>query len=205
MDFYIIELRDRIKIGISKTPKKRVNSIQLSSGISDKEIISLHYFENGSSFESRLKRIFNPYQTKGEWFTKKNTVKLFIDKINNGSLLNNELIEELKYSPSVINHAYYKQAKKTYEKIKEERKGIGYPDSVSIEKILKNNKVVYRHIDYILSNDYKTYTRKLKFEIDNINQPQLIQCLRTIKNLSKCTDESNHTFKNKSTKYLIKS
>ena len=55
------------------------------------------------------------------------------------------------------------------QKIRKERKGIGYPNSISFEKFIKTKKMNYRHMIYTTNYNYTQFTREFKFDIESIN------------------------------------
>lgn len=193
MDFYIIELEDRIKIGVSKSTDKRITNILSTGGHGEKDVLNLFNFPNAGLLESPLKRLFrsclvrqSKYNRGEEWFYKKGLVNIFINEIKLGAKPSKELIDLIQYKIEPIENGYKQQAIFIFEKIRKERKGIGYPNSISFEKFIKTKKMNYRHMIYTTNYNYTQFTREFKFDIESINNVQEIQCLRIIKNNTTC-------------------
>jgi hypothetical protein len=193
MDFYIIELKDRLKIGISSNIENRVTSILSSGGHTDSDILNLFKFPDSGIIEAPLKRLFRPcllkkskYNRGEEWFYKKGLVGLFINEIKTGVKPSIELIEKIQHKYADMENGYKQQAIFIFEKIKKERKNIGFPNSITFESFIKKKKIAYRHMIYWINDDFTQFTREPKFEIESINKVQEIQCLRIIKNNTIC-------------------
>ena len=182
MDFYIIELDDRLKIGISKNVLKRINDLKNQAGIHKKEILNLFHFENCGIFEAQLKNLFKPYKARGEWFYKRGLVEIFINEIKKGEILSSILICEIQNKNNKPEYILNKNAKSIYEKIKKERKGVGFPKSVLLETMIKTNKMRYRNMVYHINSDFSNFTREPNFDIENIKNSEAVESLRIIKN-----------------------
>ena len=63
-DFYVIELKKKIKVGITYDFKKRYSSIKTGSGIKDNEVINTFHYPDLSLLESRIKRLFKKQKLK---------------------------------------------------------------------------------------------------------------------------------------------
>jgi hypothetical protein len=189
MDFYIIELQDRLKIGISENVPQRINNLKNQAGINKKEILNLFHFVNCAIFEARLKRLFEPYKASGEWFYKKGLVELFINEIRNGENLSLELINKIQYENVYVERDLKKTAIIIYEKIKSERKSIGFPNSVTFETMMRTKKMRYRNMVYDISTDFTCFTREPNFSLENIKNSESIECLRIIKNNADSLEE----------------
>lgn len=192
MDFYIIELEDRIKIGVADNTENRLTQLLSAGGHGAKDVLNLFEFTDTGIIEQPLIRLFKPFlierskHNKGrEWFYKKGLVKIFLDEIKRGTKPCKELIQQIQYQNVDLKIDYQKKAIKIFEKIKAERKNIGFPNSVTFEKFLKTNKMGFRNMVYIVDADYKSFTRHPNFKLDEIRNNQGVECLRIIKNNTK--------------------
>ncbi|MEB3801747.1 GIY-YIG nuclease family protein [Flavobacterium columnare] len=191
MDFYIIELQDRLKIGITGNISQRINTIKNASGNNDKDILNLFHFPDSGIFENRLKQLFKPYQSYGEWYFKKGLVEIFINRIKKGEVLSKELINEIQYEIIDLDKDFKNEAVLIYEKIKSERKGLGFPDSVKFETMIRTKKMRYRNMVYNISHNYNDFTRTPNFMLEDIKNGELIECLRIIKNNTESLEEKS--------------
>ena len=57
-DFYVIELWDRIKIGVTNNFGQRLNTIKNAAGISEDDNVEILFYPNCGNIEKRLKRLF---------------------------------------------------------------------------------------------------------------------------------------------------
>ncbi len=192
MNFYIIELEDRIKIGIATCTEKRFTNLLSAGGHGAKDVLNLFEFTDTGIIEQPLIRLFRPFlieqskYNKGrEWFYKKGLVKIFLDEIKNGTKPCKELIQQIQYKNIDSKIDYNNNAIKIFEKIKAERKNIGFPNSVTFEKFLKKNEMRYRNMIYLVEIDFKAFTRHPNFEFEEISNSQMVECLRIIKNNTK--------------------
>lgn len=192
MDFYIIELKDRLKIGVSKSTDKRITNILSTGGHGEKDVLNLFNFPKTGLLEAPLKRLFRPYivgQSKynrgEEWFYKKGLVDVFINEIKKGTKPSKDLIDLIQYKFEPMEIELKKNAIFIFESIKKERKGIGYPNTISFETFIEKNKMQYKNMTYWVNNDFTHFTREPKFQIENISDSQEIECLQIIKNNTK--------------------
>ena len=125
MDFYIIELKDRLKIGVSNDIENRITAILSIGGYTDDDILNLFKFPDSGIMEAPLKRLFRPslvkkskYNRGEEWFYKKALVELFINEIKEGIKPSIELIEKIQHKYANIENGYKQQAVFIFEKIK---------------------------------------------------------------------------------------
>lgn len=194
-DFYVIELKSKIKVGITNDFKSRLNSIKTGSGIKDNEILNIYYYPDLGFLEARIKRLFSKQKIAGEWFYKRQIVLIFIECLKNGDVpslellkkVQNESVKELNLleAESSIYGDYLilkQNAINLLDQIKSERFGIGYPDSVELAKFMKLKKANYRNMVYHVDECFKYFERVPKFSLDDINNNQIIECLRIIKN-----------------------
>ncbi|MDY3454826.1 hypothetical protein PG615_10855, partial [Riemerella anatipestifer] len=154
--------------------------------------INTFYYPDLSLMESRIKVLFKKNKIAGEWFYKKDIVLEFIQNLKRGEIPNVELLNKLKNKTIDIskignyeNEEYTilkENAVNLLAKIKSERLGIGYPDSVDISTFMKNKKANYRNMLYLADDEFLFFERKPKFEIEVIKESQMIECLRIIKN-----------------------
>lgn len=178
-DLYVIELIDRVKIGISGDVKRRLQNIKTGSGISISEVIYEEVFESKGNLEGKLLRLFSKYRANGEWFYKKGVVLKFLDEIKNGAKVDYDLIFKIQIKDDSI--SVTDKALSIFKRVREERKGVGFPASPNINTIIKSKKINYKNMLYIISDDYLTFDRKLKFDLDKISNNQKIECLRIVK------------------------
>ena len=62
MNLYVIELKDRIKVGVSKNDiKERVSAILSAGGHGKNDIVKVYNFPNQGFIESPLKRLFKRF------------------------------------------------------------------------------------------------------------------------------------------------
>ena len=194
-DFYVIELKSKIKVGITISFKKRFSNIKTGSGIKDNEIINVFHYPDLSFLEARIKRLFSKQKIAGEWFYKKGIVLDFIDGLKDGNIPTVDFLKELqndsvKYSNVFKAEDYiyedFKDLKddavNLLEQIKSERKDIGYPDSIDLAKFMRVKRANYRNMVYHVDEDFKYFDRKPNFCIEEIKDNQIIECLRIIKN-----------------------
>lgn len=194
-DFYVIELRQKIKVGITQDFKSRFNNIKTGSGIKDNEIINVYHYPDLSSLESRIKRLFSKQNIAGEWFYKKEIVLDFVESLKEGHVPSIDLLKKIKNNSVKYsnvfktgdfpyeNYAILKEnAINLLEQIKSERRGIGYPDSIDLAKFMRTKRANYRNMVYYADDDFKYFERKPSFSIENIKNNQIIECLRIIRN-----------------------
>lgn len=194
-DFYVIELKSKIKVGITNDFKSRLNSIKTGSGIKDNEILNIYYYPDLGFLEARIKRLFSKQKIAGEWFYKRQIVLIFIECLKNGDVpslellkkVQNESVKELNLleAESSIYGDYLilkQNAINLLDQIKSERFGIGYPDSVELAKFMRLKKANYRNMVYNVDECFKYFERVPKFCLEDINDNQIIECLRIIKN-----------------------
>lgn len=194
-DFYVIELKQKIKVGITQNFKNRFSNIKTGSGIKDNEILNVYHYPDLSSLEGRIKRLFSKQNIAGEWFYKKEIVLDFVENLKDGIVPSLDLLKKIKndsvkYSDvfkngdfSYENYAILKEnAINLFEQIKSERRGIGYPDSIDLSKFIRTKRVNYRNMVYYTDEDFKYFERKPNFSIENIKNSQIIECLRIIRN-----------------------
>lgn len=182
-DLYVIELLDRIKVGISKDASTRFQRIKTGSGISNSEVIYEKVFKSKGNLEGKLKRLFLKYQSNGEWFYKKGIVLKFLEEIKRGTRLDYDLIFKVQVKDDSVSHK--DRALAIFKSIREERKGIGYPASPNVNTIIRSKKISYKNVVYLISDDYLTFERELKFDLNRISNSQKIECLRIIKHNTK--------------------
>ena len=192
MDFYIIELEDRIKIGVATCTEHRLTSLLSAGGHGANDVLNLYEFTDTGIIEQPLIRLFKPflieqskYNRGREWFYKKGLVKIFLDEIKRGTKPCKELVQKIQYLNVDVKTDHQKNAIKIFEKIKAERKNIGFPNSVTFEKFLKTHTMAYRNMIYQVDADFNSFTRYPKFKLDEISSSQVVECLRIIKNNSK--------------------
>lgn len=193
-DFYVIELKSKIKLGITNNFKSRLNSIKTGSGIKDNEILNIFYYPDLGFLEARTKRLFSKQKIVGEWFYKRQIVLIFVEYLKNGNVPSLELLkkiqnENVKESNLLEADSIYgdylilrQNAINLLDQIKSERFGIGYPDSVEFAKFMRLKKANYRNMAYHVDECFKNFERVPKFCLDDIDDNQIIECLRIIKN-----------------------
>ena len=172
-DFYVIELKKKIKVGITYDFKKRYSSIKTGSGIKDNEVINTFHYPDLSLLESRIKRLFKKQKIAGEWFYKQDIVLDFVEILKKGAVPTINLLDELKnkqinYSDvfkiggyPYDEYAILKEnAINLLEKIKSERIGVGYPDSIDLAKFMRTKRAGYRNIVYIADDDFLYFSRQ---------------------------------------------
>lgn len=209
-DFYVIELKKKIKVGITYDFKKRYSSIKTGSGIKDNEVVNVFHYPDLSLLESRIKRLFKKQKIAGEWFYKQDIVLDFVEILKNGAVPTINLLDELKnkqinYSDvfKVGGYPYdeyailKENAINLLEKIKSERIGIGYPDSIDLAKFMRTKRAGYRNIVYIADDEFLYFERKPNFDLESIKDSQIIECLRIIKNTT-----PNNNLRNKLQNYI---
>ncbi len=183
MNLYVIELKDRIKVGVADNTENRLTQLLSAGGHGAKDVLNLFEFIDTEIIEQPLIRLFKPFlierskHNKGkEWFYKKGLVNIFLDEIKRGTKPCKELIQKIQYENIGLN--IDKNAIKIYEKIKTERKNIGFPDSVTFENFLKKNKMGYRNMIYHIDKNFKSFTRHPNFTLDEISNSQGVECLK---------------------------
>lgn len=194
-DFYVIELKSKIKVGITNNFKSRLNSIKTGSGIKDNEILNIFYYPDLGFLEARTKRLFSKQKIVGEWFYKRQIVLIFVECLKNGNVPSLELLKKIQNenvkesnlleTESSIYGDYLtlrQNAINLLDQIKSERFGIGYPDSVEFAKFMRLKKANYRNMVYHVDECFKYFERVPKFCLDDIDDNQIIECLRIIKN-----------------------
>ncbi len=196
-DFYVIELKSKIKVGITHSFKKRFSSIKTGSGIKDNEIINKYHYPDLGFLEAPIKRLFSKHRIAGEWFYKKGIVLNFVESLKDGNIPTIELFRKIQ-NDSVKETEVFKIKNNNYEnfeilkenainllqQIKSERFGIGYPESIELAKFIKTKKANYRNMVYYVDDDFKYLERVPKFTIDEMKDSQIIECLRIIKNVT---------------------
>lgn len=194
-DFYVIELKSKIKIGITDNFKRRFSSIKTGSGIKDNEIVNNYHYLDLSFLEARIKRLFSKHKIAGEWFYKKGIVLNFVESLKDGSIPTIELLNKIQ-NDSVKESEAFKIENTIYgdfdilkenaisllEQIKSERLGIGYPASIELAKFMKVKRANYRNMVYYVDEDFKYFERVPKFTVEEMKDNQIIECLRIIKN-----------------------
>lgn len=190
MNLYVIELKDRIKVGISKNDiKERVSNILSAGGHGKNDVLNIYNFPNNGYIEGTLKRLFKRFliekseiSRSSEWFYKKGIIEQFIKRIKNKEIPSRELIDKLQYDNSDSSSFYKKNALKLYEKVKNERKGIGFPNSVTFDEFMKFGEMRYKNMHYKVNDEFTNFSREPKFDLDFITKSQSVECLRIIKN-----------------------
>ncbi|MBA6316262.1 GIY-YIG nuclease family protein [Cellulophaga baltica] len=178
-DLYIIELLDKIKVGISRDTTRRLQNIKTGSGISNSEVIFEKVFKSKGNFEGTILRLFSKYKANGEWFYKREIVLKFIEEIKKGAIVNHDLICRVQNNND--SNPNKDRAFAIFKRIREERIGIGFPSSPNINTIIRSKKVSYKNLNYIISDDFLGFERKLKFTLNKISDSQKIECLRIVK------------------------
>lgn len=193
LDFYVIEHNHRLKIGVSKGLDKRIKNIKNAAGLPAEEINVL-FFPGFGYIESRLKRLFKPYQIQGEWYNIEGIVWNFLFELKylkkNPDL---ELFNALNIKNQILieNDEKEKAAIVLLEKIKTERKGIGFPNSIDLRKFIRTKRASYRHWEYLANEDFSDFIRKPKFNLENILNKQAIECLKILKNNTYSASKKN--------------
>lgn len=196
-DLYVIEIKNRIKVGVTFDFNSRISNIKTTAGLKNNEILNLYHFSELSSLESRIKRLFSKQKINGEWFYKKEIVLDFLKELEIGRIPSTKLLSEIKnnsvkyqdvFKIGDIPYEYYEIIKNNainlLEKIKSERKGIGFPDSVELNRFIKTKRASYRNMSYYSDENFLTFERKPNFKLESITNNQLIECLRIIKNIT---------------------
>ncbi|MBE7645390.1 hypothetical protein J2Q11_08580 [Tenacibaculum finnmarkense genomovar finnmarkense] len=178
-DLYVLELIDRIKIGISSDTTVRLQNIKTGSGIANDEIVYEKVFKSKGNLEGKFLRLFSKYKSNGEWFYKKGLILKFLEEIKKGKPVSYDLISRLELKDSA--KTYRERCFAIFKGIKLERAGIGFPESPNINRLYSSKKVSYKNMLYLVSDDYLTFERKLKFDLNKISNSQKIECLRIIK------------------------
>lgn len=187
MQLYIIELEQRIKVGRSKNSEKRFNSILTAAGIKKSEVLNFFSFNDKAKFEQKILHTLDKQKINGEWFYKKGIVINFLNEIKQQNEIDDDLIVKIqvdKKYDSIKNKAI-----SIFRKIREERKGFGFPLSPSINTIIKSKKVSYKNMTYHISEDFSTYTREVKFDIFFMTNSQIKECLIILKNHEKAIEK----------------
>lgn len=111
---YFIQDGDRIKIGFSKNPEKRLSDLQVSNS---RPLVLLGTMKGGRGTEQRIHTLFEHLRITGEWFFSDPTLLHFIrnakfafhKQINTRSVEN--LSKALKYYRNSINKTQAETAK----------------------------------------------------------------------------------------------
>lgn len=85
MVYFIADtIKDVVKIGFSKDPRKRLRQLQTSNS---NTLVLLGYIDGDRDMETHLHILFEKYKLSGEWFSldKDNVI---LDYINTNNLLN---------------------------------------------------------------------------------------------------------------------
>ncbi len=187
-DFYVIELWDRIKIGVTNNFGQRLNTIKNAAGISEDDNVEILFYPNCGNIEKRLKRLFKKHQTRGEWYYKEEIVYDFLSALKRGQQPTIELWKQLIEKYAIKEFEYDDNVERAIlllNAIKRERKGIGFPDSVDIKKFIRTKKAYYRNWVYTANDDFTAFERKPNFKYSDMTFSRGIECLRILKNNDK--------------------
>lgn len=82
-NLYVIELKDRIKVGTTDNSiDRRVKTILTQGGFLKEEVHKIHEFYTSGIFETKIHEILKSQHKVGEWFYKKGIVLKFLRKIS---------------------------------------------------------------------------------------------------------------------------
>lgn len=186
-DLYIIELKDKIKIGKTSNFETRLKSITHSGGITKKEILKTYLFKECGNMEQHLLKLTEHEKVIGEWRNKDNAIidKIleYVNKNNTVDLALIEIIATISRIPRV-KAQYFSDENflNIASQIYAERKNVGHSPRGRIKYTYNEKSISYRNWKYDISIINESFTRKPLFAYEEMELHHQKECIRMILN-----------------------